>query len=74
MEIYKNKNDKVLLMSKVAAYSFSITLLFTLSFPVNTKIMLDQNDTLTTPLPQPYDGIVYTVNDLNEFINNAIKD
>ena len=73
MEIYKNKNDKVLLMSKVAAYFFSIILFFTLSFPVNTKIMLDQNDTLTTPLPQPYDGTVYTVNDLNEFVNNAIK-
>ena len=73
MEIYNNKNDRVLLMSKVATYSFFIILFFTLSFPVNTKIMLDQNDTLTTPLPQPYDGKVYTVNDLNDFVNNAIK-
>ena len=35
--------------------------------------MLNENDILTMPLPKPYDGKVYTVNDLNGFVNNAIK-
>ena len=73
LDIYKNKNDKISIMTKVAAYSFSIIVFCALSLPVNTKIMLDQSDILTTPLPQPYDGKVYTVNDLNGFINNVIK-
>ena len=25
------------------------------------------------PLPMPYDGIIYTTNDLNDFINETIK-
>lgn len=72
VENYKNKNDKVILMIKVAAYSFYIILFFALSLPVNTKIMLDENDILTMPLPKPYDGKEYTVNDLNSFISSTI--
>ena len=72
VENYKNKNDKVILMIKVAAYSFYIILFFALSLPVNTKIMLDENDILTMPLPKPYDGKEYTVNDLNYFISSTI--
>ena len=72
VENYKNKNDKVILMIKVAAYSFYIILFFALSLPVNTKIMLDENDILTMPLPKPYDGKEYTVNDLNYFIWSTI--
>lgn len=59
-------------MIKVAAYSFYIILFFALSLPVNTKIMLDENDILTMPLPKPYDGKEYTVNDLNSFISSTI--
>ena len=72
VENYKNKNDKVILMIKVAAYSFYIILFFALSLPVNAKIMLDENDILTMPLPKPYDGKEYTVNDLNYFISSTI--
>ena len=35
--------------------------------------MLDDSDVLTTPLPLPYDGKVYSVNDLNKFINTTIQ-
>ena len=72
VENYKNKNDKVILMIKIAAYSFYIILFFALSLPVNTKIILDENDILTMPLPKPYDGKEYTVNDLNSFISSTI--
>ena len=68
-----HKNDKVLLMTKFATYPFYIILFCGLLLPVNAKIMLNENDILTMPLPKPYDGKVYTVNDLNGFVNNAIK-
>ena len=35
--------------------------------------MLDDSDILTTPLPLPYDGKVYSVNDLNKFISTTIQ-
>ena len=35
--------------------------------------MLDDNDVLNTPLPLPYDGNVYSVDDLNKFINTTIQ-
>ena len=43
-----------------------------MSLPINTKIILDENDILTMPLPKPYDGKEYTVNDLNSFISSTI--
>tara|TARA_Y100000748_G_scaffold191433_1_gene160273 strand:+ start:135 stop:563 length:429 start_codon:yes stop_codon:yes gene_type:complete len=35
--------------------------------------MLNEDDVLISPLPMPYDGKVYSVNDLNKFINKTIK-
>ena len=35
--------------------------------------MLDDSDILTTRLPLPYDGNVYSVNDLNKFISKTIQ-
>ena len=35
--------------------------------------MLNKDDKLIMPLPMPYDGIIYTTNDLNDFINETIK-
>ena len=35
--------------------------------------MLDQNDELEMPLPLPYDRVVYTINDLNKFIEETIN-
>ena len=34
--------------------------------------MLDQNDELEMPLPLPYDRVIYTINDLNKFIEETI--
>lgn len=60
-------------MIKVTSYTISVIFFFALSVPVNAKIMLDKNDVLTTPLPKPYNGKVYSASDLNAFINNAIN-
>ena len=35
--------------------------------------MLDQNDELEMPLPLPYDQVIYTINDLNKFIEETIN-
>ena len=35
--------------------------------------MLDKNDKLSSPLPLPYDGKVYTASDLYNFIDLSIK-
>jgi len=53
-------------------YSFA-SYIFLFSLLINGEIMLDENDTLTTPLPMPYDGKIYKASDLNKFIDNAIK-
>tara|TARA_B100001093_G_C26787899_1_gene997540 strand:- start:764 stop:1192 length:429 start_codon:yes stop_codon:yes gene_type:complete len=34
--------------------------------------MLDENDKLLTPLPLPYDGTIYSVKNLNKFMNETI--
>ncbi|GIS24921.1 MAG: hypothetical protein CM15mP126_1640 [Gammaproteobacteria bacterium] len=34
--------------------------------------MLDETDKITSPLPLPYNGKVYSTNDLNDFISNTI--
>tara|TARA_B100000902_G_scaffold165287_1_gene160232 strand:+ start:457 stop:885 length:429 start_codon:yes stop_codon:yes gene_type:complete len=34
--------------------------------------MLDENDRLITPLPLPYDGTIYSVKNLNKFMNETI--
>ena len=36
------------------------------------KIMLDDSDIITSPLPLPYNGSEYSTNDLNKFISNTI--
>ena len=36
--------------------------------------MLDENDKLTMPLPLPYNGQIYSVEFLNNFIDKSIKD
>ena len=51
----------------------SISYLFLFCLIVNGEIMLNENDQLITPLPLPYDGIIYTNTDLNNFIDSAIK-
>ncbi len=57
--------------SLIKYYTISYIFLFCLT--LNGEIMLDDSDILTTPLPLPYDGKVYSVNDLNKFINTTIQ-
>ena len=49
-----------------------ISNLFVLAASAEQKIMLDDLDIISSPLPLPYDGLEYSSNDLNEFIFNAI--
>tara|TARA_B100000941_G_scaffold290887_1_gene275598 strand:+ start:2942 stop:3445 length:504 start_codon:yes stop_codon:yes gene_type:complete len=49
-----------------------ISNLFVLAGSAEQKIMLDDLDIISSPLPLPYDGLEYSSNDLNEFIFNAI--
>ena len=47
--------------------------LFIVCININGKIMLDENDKLVPPLPKPYDGLVYSVDDLKSFIVSTVK-
>ena len=49
-----------------------ISNLFVLAASAKQKIMLDDSDIITIPLPLPYNGSEYSTNDLNEFISNTI--
>ncbi len=51
----------------------TVSYFFLLSMNVYGNIMLDENDKLTTPLPLPYDGKIYNVKDLNNFIEKTIN-
>ncbi len=57
--------------SLIKYYTISYFFLFCLT--LDGEIMLDDNDELTTPLPLPYDGNVYSVDNLNKFINTTIQ-
>ena len=48
--------------------------LFIVCININGKIMLDENDKLTTPLPLPYNGEIYNVEFLDNFIDKSIKE
>ena len=48
--------------------------LFIVCININGRIMLDENDKLTTPLPLPYNGEIYSVEFLDNFIDKSIKD
>ena len=47
--------------------------LFIVCININGKIMLDENDKVVSPLPNPYDGLVYSVDDLKSFIVSTVK-
>ena len=46
---------------------------FLFSMIINGNVMLDKNDKLSMPLPLPYDGVIYTTNELNNFIEKTIE-
>ena len=47
--------------------------LFIVCININGKIMLDENDKLVSHLTKPYDGLVYSVDDLKSFIVSTVK-
>ena len=49
-----------------------ISFLFISPLDSNQKIMLDDFDKIITPLPLPYNGKEYSVDDLNKFISSTI--
>ena len=59
-------------MSLIKYFTISYFFLFCLN--INGKIMLDENDKLITPLPLPYDGTIYSVKNLNKFMNETIAE
>ena len=59
-----------MLMSLIKYFTISYFFLFCLN--INGEIMLDENDKLITPLPLPYDGTIYSVKNLNKFMNETI--
>jgi len=59
-----------MLMSLIKYFTISYFFLFCLN--INGKIMLDENDRLITPLPLPYDGTIYSVKNLNKFMNETV--
>ena len=61
-----------MLMSLIKYFTISYFFLFCLN--INGKIMLDENDKLITPLPLPYDGTIYSVKNLNKFMNETIAE
>ena len=60
-------------MSKSLIKILTISYLFLICLNINGNIMLNENDKLANPLPLPYDGKVYDVDDLNKFIDNSIN-
>ena len=50
-----------------------ISYFFLFSIILSADVMLDKDDKLSMPLPLPYDGVVYTSTDLNNFIDSAIE-
>ena len=61
-------------MLKSVIKYFKISYFFLICNNINAHIMLDENDTLTTPLPLPYNGQIYSVEFLDSFIDTSIKD
>ena len=47
--------------------------LFLISINMSANILLNNSDTLSLPLPLPYDGVEYSPEQVNEFIDKVIK-
>ena len=60
-------------MSKSLIKYLTIAYFFLVCLNINANIMLNENDKLITPLPLPYDGKTYSVEELNKFIDSSIK-
>ena len=61
-------------MLKSVIKYINISYFFLICININGNIMLDENDKLTTPLPLPYNGEIYSVEFLDKFIDKSIKD
>ena len=49
-----------------------ISYLFLYCINIQGDIMLNDDDKLTTPLPFPYDGKIYSIGELNDFVSGSI--
>ena len=49
-----------------------IAYLFLCCINIHADIMLNDDDKLATPLPLPYDGKIYSIDELNDFISGSI--
>ena len=61
-------------MLKSVIKYINISYFFLICININGNIMLDEDDKLTTPLPLPYNGEIYSVEFLDNFIDKSIKD
>ena len=61
-------------MLKSVIKYINISYFFLICININGNIMLDENDKLTTPLPLPYNGEIYNVEFLDNFIDKSIKE
>ena len=53
-------------------YFFIVIFLSIGSVKLEAYILLNEYDKISTPLPQPYEGKIYSRNDLNLFIDNSL--
>ena len=60
-------------MLKSVIKYINISYFFLICININGNMMLDENDKLTMPLPLPYNGQIYSVEFLNNFIDKSIK-
>ena len=49
-----------------------ISYLFLYCMNIQGDIMLNDDDKLATPLPLPYDGKIYSIGELNDFVSGSI--
>ncbi len=61
-------------MLKSVIKYINISYFFLICININGNMMLDENDKLTMPLPMPYNGKIYSVEFLDNFIDKSIKD
>ena len=56
------------MMANKIVYFFIVIFLSIGSVKLEAYILLNESDKISTPLPQPYEGKIYSRNDLNLFI------
>ena len=64
----------ITIMLKSLTKFLSLSYLFFICMNINAEYLkLTSDDVLKTPLPLPYNGVVYKESEVDTFINDAIK-